>query len=136
MADGVGEGECWRSSSETSTEERSQSTETQEALDRVRFDTHISFLESGTAKPEEERGRLSLKKELEPETLREETAEELALVVSPLTHRAPSPLPLPSSPPVRTAPFTLSPLSTPLHQISGSDKLSPASPSDASPLLP
>ena len=27
----------------------------------MRFDTHISFLESGTAKPEEERGRLSLK---------------------------------------------------------------------------
>jgi hypothetical protein len=33
------------------------------------------------------------KAELESETLREETAEELALVVSPQTKRAPSPLP-------------------------------------------
>lgn len=74
----------------SSAEEQSRATSVdQELCDRVRFDSHISFMDASKAELEQDRNRLMLKKgELETETLREETAEELALVVSPITaHR-------------------------------------------------
>lgn len=65
----------------------------QDVSERVRFDSHVSFIDATKLELEADRTRLAIKKaELESETLREETAEELALVISPQTRRAPSPL--------------------------------------------
>jgi len=103
----------------------------QDCFERVRFDSHISFMDAGSpsAKEEQDRqARLQIKKvEPETETLREETAEELALVVSPVTHRGPSPLDYlvsPSSPR----------LTSPLERLS-SPASSPLSPTEMSPML-
>lgn len=62
-------------------------SEEQTALDRVRFDDNVSFIEANSPDTEMDKLRALKKSDLESSTLREETAEELALVVSPLPKR-------------------------------------------------
>jgi hypothetical protein len=131
------------------------------ASDRVRFDTHVSYLDTSIPGPSSyldtsscsllpggssappplaaaavtvvsalaagsenissERSRLVIKKgDLDPETLREETAEELAMVVSPITPRARSVSPLSGDSPACSLPQILE---QPVIQIDESLKL-------------
>jgi len=62
-------------------------SEDQTALDRVRFDDNVSFIEANSPDTEADKLRTIKKTELESSTLREETAEELAMVVSPQPRR-------------------------------------------------
>jgi len=62
-------------------------SETEQALDRVRFDDNVSFIEANSPDSEVDKLRTIKKAELESTTLREETAEELAMVVSPQPRR-------------------------------------------------
>eukprot|EP00090_Calanus_glacialis_P017757 TRINITY_DN27570_c0_g1_i1.p1 TRINITY_DN27570_c0_g1~~TRINITY_DN27570_c0_g1_i1.p1 ORF type:complete len:987 (-),score=234.47 TRINITY_DN27570_c0_g1_i1:914-3874(-) len=62
-------------------------SEEQTALDRVRFDDNVSFIEANSPDSDLDKPRTIKKTELESTTLREETAEELAMVVSPQPRR-------------------------------------------------
>lgn len=62
-------------------------SEEQTALDRVRFDDNVSFIEANSPDSDSDKPRTIKKTELESTTLREETAEELAMVVSPQPRR-------------------------------------------------
>ena len=126
-------------------------------LDRVRFDDNVSFIEATSPDLEADLARVrpdlgtfkvlqtstpaecnfvSIQKcDLETGPLREETAEELAMVVSPQPRR-PSPAPVPSievlSPWGTSAPSTVWPVS----ELSGGQVWSPASDHcDQTPLL-
>jgi len=58
-----------------------------EEQDRVRFDDNVSFIEANSPDSDADKPRTIKKPELESTTLREETAEELAMVVSPQPRR-------------------------------------------------
>jgi len=104
-----------------------EETGTGNQAEGVRFDSHVTcYLDSvdtrhcyldSQSEQESERSRLVIKKgDLDPETLREETAEELAMVVSPLTTRARSASPHNAA--------------SPLHQQSAESKAREMSSSD------
>jgi len=117
--------------SETSGGGGAEETGTGNQAEGVRFDSHVTcYLDSvdtrhcyldtsldSQAEQESERSRLVIKKgDLDPETLREETAEELAMVVSPLTTRARS-----TSPHNAASPLHQQSADSNTHEMSSSD---------------
>jgi hypothetical protein len=105
-------------------------SEEQTALDRVRFDDNVSFIEASSPDTEADKLRTIKKAELDSSTLREETAEELAMVVSPQPRRPTPSLTVEQVPSMEVV--------TPWSQESpwGAPGLSPASDNcDETPLL-